>query len=101
MAVKYKQYYKEMRAKHEAEFAQFAQIHEKFGADRMKYQDEFNQVGSQIQDIVQDWEKRLCSRMEGGKNGNYSANLAEKFKGEIRADFPHYDLIGVKLILAD
>lgn len=97
---KYKQYFKEMVSGNQEVFDQFKKIHDQFALDRMKHQDEFNRQGEAIMDIVRDWEKRLCSRMEGGKNGVYSANLSEKFKDEIRKVYPKIDLIGVRLSIA-
>jgi len=97
---KYKQYFQEMLSANKVVFDEFKKIHDSFALDRMKHQDEFNRQGEMIMDIIRDWEKRLCARMEGGKNGVYSANLSEKFKDEIKKIFPKIDLIGVKLSFA-
>ncbi|MBI2310805.1 hypothetical protein HYU90_03245 [Candidatus Collierbacteria bacterium] len=97
---KYKQYFKEMLSGNQAIFDDFKKIHDQFALDRMKYQDEFNRQGEVVVEIIHDWEKRLCARMEGGKNGVYSANLSEKFKDEIKKVYPKIDLIGVKLSFA-
>lgn len=97
---KYKQYFQEMLADQKKVFDDFKKIHDLFESDRMKYQEEFNRQGAVVMDIIHDWEKRLCARMEGGKNGVYSANLSEKFKDEIRKIFPKIDLVGVKLSFA-
>lgn len=97
---KYKQYFTEMISSNQAVFDEFKKIHDLFGKDRMKYQDEFNRQGEVIMDIIHDWEKRLCARMEGGKNGVYSAKLSEKFKDEIKNIYPLIDLVGVKLSFA-
>lgn len=97
---KYKQYFQEMLSANQTEFAKFKEIHDLFATNRMKYQDEFNRRGGVVMEIIHDWEKRLCSRMEGGQNGRYSANLSEKFKDEIRKVYPKIDLVGVKLSLA-
>lgn len=97
---KYKQYFQEMLSVNQAVFDEFKKIHDLFEKDRMKHQDEFNRQGEAIMDIIHDWEKRLCARMEGGKNGVYSANLSEKFKDEIKKVYPKIDLVGVKLSFA-
>lgn len=89
-----------MLAKHQDQFDEFKKIHDLFEKDRMKYQDEYNHLGSDIMDIIIDWEKRLCRQMEGGKNGVYSANLSEKFRDEIKKIYPKLDLIGVRLVVA-
>lgn len=97
---KYKQYFQEMLADQKRVFDDFKKIHDKFALDRVKYQDEFNRQGEAVMEIIHDWEKRLCARMEGSKNGVYSATLSEKFKEEIKKIFPKIDLIGVKLSFA-
>ncbi len=97
---KYKQYFKEMLSANQTAFDDFKKIHDQFALDRMKYQDEFNRQGEVVVEIIHDWEKRLCARMEGGKNGVYSANLSEKFKDEIKKVYPKIDLVGVKLSFA-
>ncbi|OGD69741.1 hypothetical protein A3A84_01050 [Candidatus Collierbacteria bacterium RIFCSPLOWO2_01_FULL_50_23] len=97
---KYKKYFQEMRGANQEAFKQFRKIHDLFATDRVRYQDDFNREGQKIMEIIQEWEKRLCSRMEGGKNSVYSANLSEKFRNEIRSEFPKIDLVGVRLTFA-
>lgn len=97
--VKYKESYKQMISAHADEFAKFKILHDKFAKDRMKFQDQYNSEGSAIIDLINEYEKKLCSKMEGGKNGVYSANLAEKFRAEIKKDYPMIDLVGVRLTI--
>lgn len=97
---KYKEYFDRMLAENKNIFDSFKQTHDHFAQDRVKYQSEFNHQGEFVLEIIHDWEKRLCSRMEGGKNGVYSANLSEKFRAEIKKVFPMIDLVGVKLSFA-
>ncbi len=97
---KYKQYYQDMLAKNQALFADFKKTHDLFATNRLKYQDEYNAKGEIIIEIIRDWEKRLCLKMENGKNGAYSSNLAEKFRAEVKKFLPLVDLIGVKLSFA-
>lgn len=89
-----------MISKHEEEFKEFKKIHDLFAKDRMKYQDDYNRQGSDIVDLINLYEKRLCSKMEGSKNSVYSANLAEKYREEIKKDYPLIDLVGVRLSFA-
>ncbi len=81
-------------------FDDFKKVHDSFADNRMRYQEEFNTKGQIIMEIIQEWEKRLCSRMEGGKNSVYSTNLSEKFREEIKKIYPKIDLVGVKLSFA-
>ncbi len=97
---KYKQYFTDMVTENRALFDDFKKVHDAFVVDRMNFQEEFNTKGEIIMEIIQDTEKRLCSRMEGGKNSVYSTNLSEKFREEVKKIFPKIDLIGVKLSFA-
>ena len=97
---KYKQYFQQMLSANQALFDDFKKIHDLFAADQKTYSAEFNEKGEIIMEIVRDWEKRLCARMEGGKNGVYSANLSEKFQAEVKKVYPKIDLVGVKLSFA-
>lgn len=97
---KYKEFYKKLITEHAEEFREFKKIHDLFAKDRMKYQDDYNNQGSDIVDLINLYEKKLCSKMEGSKNGVYSASLAEKFREEIKKDYPLIDLIGVRLSFA-
>jgi hypothetical protein len=96
MAVKFKTVFNQMMADNQELFAQFALIHQQYDSNQTKYQDKFNQVGEQILEAVREYENRLCSHSEKGKYAKYSANLAEKFKTELKKQFPLIDFIGVK-----
>ena len=61
---KYKQYFQEMIAKNQDLFADFKKIHDLFAADRLKYQDQYNTQGAVVNEVIREWEKRLCLRME-------------------------------------
>ncbi len=98
--IKYKQYFQEMVTKNQEIFEDFKKTHDLFAQNRLLYQDEFNRKGTMVNEIIQEYEKKLCSRMEGGKNATYSANLAEKFRVEVKKYLPLVDLIGVKLSFA-
>lgn len=97
---KYKQYYEEMVAKNQEIFVDFKKVHDLFASNRLLHQNEFNLKGEIVLEIIHDWEKKLCLRMEKGKNSTYSSNLAEKFRAEVKKYLPLIDLIGVKLSFA-
>ena len=94
---KYKQYFQQMLEANQAVFTDFKKVHDLFAADQKTNEAEFNEKGEIVMEIIRDWEKRLCSRMEGGKNGVYAAGLSEKFRAEIKQVYPKIDLVGVKL----
>ncbi|MFH2118393.1 MAG: hypothetical protein ABII10_01505 [Candidatus Paceibacterota bacterium] len=94
-AVKYKQYLQLMTEQNKDLFAEFAKVHEQYGADPKKHEQEFNNLGSQVTEVVRDWDRRLCSAMGRGQFSQYSQNLSEKFWGEVRKLFPLIDQVGV------
>lgn len=93
---KYRDYVRQMFDAHEKEFEEFAQVHAMYVLEPSKHQEEFNRVGAPIADILRDWERRLCGHSEKGNFAKYSANLAEKFRAEVKAFFPFIDFIGAK-----
>jgi hypothetical protein len=93
---KYKQYFQQMVDKHEADFAAFQPIHDGYKQDRKKWSKQFHSEGQKVVDIIREWEQRLCSGMERGNNAVYSAQLSEKFWGEVKKRFSHIELVGVK-----
>jgi hypothetical protein len=97
MATKFKETFTEMVTKHENEFDTFQELHDKYEKEPKKYQAEFNSEGAKIMEIVREYENRLCGHMENTKNATYSANLAEKFRGEIKRYLPKLDMIGVTI----
>lgn len=97
MAAKYLEIFNEMVTKHEKEFDTFQELHDKYEADPRKWQDEYNSEGTKIMEIVREYENRLCGHMENTNNATYSANLAEKFRNEIKRYLPKLDMIGVKI----
>lgn len=97
MAAKYLDTFTEMVTKYEKEFDDFQVLHDKYEADPQKWQDEFNREGAKIMEIVREYEDKLCGHMEHTQNATYSANLAEKFRGEIKRYLPKLDMIGVTI----
>ena len=97
MATKYMEIFEEMVTKYEKEFDDFQVIHNKYMEDPQKWQDKFNEEGAKILEIIRVYENRLCGHMENTANATYSANLAEKFRGEIKKYLPKLDMIGVKI----
>lgn len=95
MATKYMQVFEEMTTKYEKEFDAFQEIHNRYAKEPTKHQEEFNREGAKIMDIIRHYEDLLCGHMENTANSTYSANLAEKFRGEIKKYLPKLDMIGV------
>lgn len=76
-------------------FKRFYSIHEQYVLDPKTNQEAFNAIGREVQDVVHDYERRLCGKTESGMYSKFSSNLSEKFWGLLRQDFPKIDFIGV------
>ncbi len=85
-----------MMTQHKAEFDAFKPIHDAFALNPEKNKTEFNKVGSDIVDIIRDFERRLCGHSEKGQYGKFSANLSQKFWDLVRKDFPKIDFVGIR-----
>jgi t-SNARE complex subunit (syntaxin) len=94
--VRYKEYVKKMIEENQGLFDEFRIIHDKYSQDNEKYQSELNRTGEKVQEVVKEYENRVCANTERSFS-QYSANLAEKFQNEIRNIFPMIDFIGVKV----
>lgn len=92
---KYKEYYEMMMKNHQNEFDKFREIHDKYVLDPKGTESEFNMVGRKIQDIIRDYEDKLCGHSESGQYGKFSSSLADKFWDLIRKEFVKIDYIGV------
>jgi hypothetical protein len=93
---KYKQYVQEMMDQHAQLLADFKVVHDGYQQDRKQWSARFHAEGQPIVDLLRDWERRLCSGMERGKNAAYSARLAEKFWSEVKLYLPLIERVGVK-----
>jgi len=93
----YQLMYQTMIDENKKAFDNFFKIHERYAADQKANQAEFTAVGREIQDIIHDYERRLCGKTEGGMYSKFSQNLSEKFWEIIRKDFPKIDYIGVTM----
>ena len=92
--VKFKEYFQKMCAENQVLFDEFQFIHDLYKQNRKANQVIFNEQGSAVRKIIEDWDRRLCGRMERGKNAAYSARLSEKFWGEVKTRFPMIDFVG-------
>lgn len=93
---KYKQYFQQMLEQNHQAFSDFKLVHDGYQTDRKQWSARFHSEGQEIVDLVRDWERRLCSGMERGKNSVYSAKLAEKFWAEVKGYLPLIERVGVR-----
>ena len=92
---KYKEYYDKMVEENKELFGKFTKSHFEYSIDQNKNQEEFNEIGAKVLDVMHEWENRLCKTSEGAGYSNYTSGLAEKFQGEIRSHFPLIDHVGI------
>ncbi|KKU15112.1 MAG: hypothetical protein UX21_C0006G0005 [Microgenomates group bacterium GW2011_GWC2_45_8] len=86
-----------MCAENKVVFDNFQFIHDLYKDNKKANQVIFNEQGLVVRKIVEDWDRKLCGRMERGVNATYSARLSEKFWGEVRIRFPLIDFVGATI----
>ncbi len=96
--VKYRQYYQQMVDENRELFNEFLPIHQEFVADKVAWSAKFNEVGQKVVEVIRAWDRRLCSGMSKGKFSGYSQQLSEKFWAEVKKEFTHIDMVGVKIV---
>jgi hypothetical protein len=94
---KYKQYFEQMIKQNQNLFEQFKPIHDKYSQDPQQYQEELNQKGQPVVDVIRDWERRLCAAMGRTRYSRYSEQLSEKFWNLVRKEFDQIDMVGLTI----
>jgi hypothetical protein len=97
---KFTQTYNQMTKEHADLFDKFKAVHDQYRLDRKTHQNEFNQLGKQIMEIIREFENRLCAGMERGMYGKFSDKVSEKFWDRIKKDYPLIELVGVEISTA-
>lgn len=92
---KFKEYYKRMIESNKEAFERFGKIHLKYSIDPEANQENFNQEGEKILSIIRAWENKLCNQSEKAGYASYTGRLSEKFREEVRRNFPKIDCIGL------
>lgn len=93
---KYKEIYQKIKSEHQVLFDQFRPIHDGYKTDRKAFSQQFHAVGQEVVDLLRDAERRLCSSMERGQFALYSHKVSDKFWEEVKKDFSHVELVGVR-----
>lgn len=78
-------------------FDNFTNIHEAYVLNPQMNQAKFNQIGSEVLDVIREYERKLCGNMNAGKYGAFSSNLSQKFWDEMRKVFRKIDFIGAQV----
>lgn len=76
-------------------FKEFDEVHQNYTLNGESEQENFNEVGARVLEVVREYEDKLCGRSEANGYGRYSGKLAEKFQNHIRSRYPHFDKIGI------
>jgi hypothetical protein len=93
---KYKQVVNQMLEKNKELFDSFRIVHDKYALNPDKWQIQLNLEGERVMEVIQEYENLLCSSTEGGGYGKFSANLADKFRQEVKRIFPKVYCIGIE-----
>ena len=94
---KYKEYFEKMLEHNKDMFDAFRKIHDKYVLDQEGLQEEYNKIGAEIMNIINDYEDRLCRQSEKGGYGSFTVKLSEKFRAEIKKEFSHIDYVGIQI----
>lgn len=92
---KYQQFFQLMHENNKDLFDNFKQVHDAFVLSPEVNKARFNLLGSEILDVIRDWERRLCGKTESGQYGKFSSGLAQKFWDLIRKTYPKIDFVGI------
>jgi phage-related protein len=92
---KYKEFFELMIKNNKEEFENFRKLQHKYLQNPSLHQKELNQKGLVIQQIVYQWQDKLCNRSESTGYASFTSSLAEKFISEVQKEFPHFSSIGI------
>lgn len=76
-------------------FDNFTQVHDAFALNPDMNKARFNEVGTEVLDVIREYERILCGKTESGQYGKFSSNLSQKFWDEIRKVYRKIDFVGV------
>lgn len=93
---KYRQYVQLMLDENKELFDEFKPIHDAYVLSPAVNQTKYNAIGSEVMDVIREYERRLCAKMGAGQYSKFAINLSEKFMAEIKAIFPKIMFIGVE-----
>ncbi len=93
---KYQTMFQRMIGENKELFDNFTHVHEAFVVNPDKNKLRFNQIGSEVLDVVCEYERMLCGKTESGQYGKFSGNLSQKFRDEIRKVYRKIDFVGIK-----
>lgn len=96
MAAKYLVLFQQMLKENEGLLSEFKLLHDKYENDPITYQNQYNNEGEAVLELVQRYENMLTSHTENAGYGKYAANLSDKFRSAVKSLFPKFDFIGIR-----
>lgn len=96
-SAKYKRIFNSIWEKNKDLFQEFFIINNDYSdpGKRKDLEDNFQEVGKKVKDLLLEGEQDLCRQMEKSTHRTYSSNLADKYWNEVRKYFKYIDLVGV------
>ena len=98
---KHQEYFNLMLDKNPELFKTFGDVHDLYVLDPVVNQTEFNDLGATVQDVVTDYQNRLCHHSEKSQYAKFSHHLSDKFMDLVRTRYPKYDDIGIEVTFLD
>lgn len=96
MATKYQEFYQLMYEENKELFDYFSALCENYERDPEIYKERFDEEGKKVMRIMQDWDRKLCKKMDRTGKGNYSTAVSQKFWDVIKKKYPRILEVGVK-----
>lgn len=93
---KYQLFFGLMHENNKELFEHFKQVHDAYALAPDVNKARFNQIGSEVLDVIRDYERRLCGKTESGQYGKFSSGLSQRFWDQIRKLYPKIDFVGIK-----
>ena len=92
---KYETIFLRMMEENKELFDNFTLVHEAFIINPGANKTRFNQLGSEVLDVIREYEHILCGKTESGQYGKFSSNLSQRFWDEIRKRYRKIDFVGI------
>lgn len=93
---KYQKVFDVMMEQNKELFDNFRLVHDAYVLNQEANKTRFNELGSEVLDVIRHYERILCGKSENGGFGKFSSNLSQKFWDEVRKMYPKIDFVGIK-----
>ncbi|MBN2016358.1 hypothetical protein JW766_06040 [Candidatus Dojkabacteria bacterium] len=95
--VRYKKIFEDTWKSNEKLFQKFFLLNSEYidPKNRQHLEQEFQEVGKKVQNLLKEGENELCRHMEKSEHRVFSSKLADKYWDEVRKYFKYIDLVGV------